>query len=120
MASIFTFDPDPPRVASPWSTPETSTPKERPAQGINTATGSELSDLLSQDDVEFNPMISQLEAEPQDGPTEYKLHLLLRPRRTFTYTTTDGRVAGLHRPGSVPTEAQSTPEDRLQSTSPPH
>jgi len=120
MASIFTFDPDPPRVASPWSTPETSTPKERPAQGINTATGSELSDLQSQDDVEFNPMISRLEAEPQEGPTEYKLHLLLRPRRSFTYITTGGRVAGLHRPGFVPTEAQSIPEGRLQSTSPPH
>lgn len=110
MASIFTFDPDPPRVASPWLTPETSTPKERTATG----TDPEFSD------VEFNPTISRLEAEPQEGPTEYKLHLLLRPRRSFTYTTTGGPVSGSHRSVSAPTVAQSTPEGRQQSASPPH
>jgi len=120
MASIFTFDPDPPRVASPWLTPETSTPKQRPAQGMNAGTSPEFSDLQSQDDLEFNPIISRLEAEPQEGPTEYKLHLLLRPRRSFTYTTTGDQVSGSHRPVSVPIEAQSASESRLQSTSPPH
>lgn len=36
--------------------------------------------------------ITKLEPEPQEGPTEYKLHLLLRPRRLFTSMST-GRFA---------------------------
>lgn len=38
--------------------------------------------------------ITKLEAEPQEGSTEYKLHLLLRPRRTFTSSTTGMDVCG--------------------------
>ena len=38
--------------------------------------------------------ITKLEAEPQEGPTEYKLHLLLRPRRSFSASTTVQRVSG--------------------------
>ena len=40
--------------------------------------------------------ISKLEAEPQEGPTEYKLHLLLKPRRKFTSTSTVQNVSGSH------------------------
>ena len=40
--------------------------------------------------------ISKLEAEPQEGPTEYKLHLLLRPRRRFISTSTGSQVSGSH------------------------
>ena len=40
--------------------------------------------------------IVKLEAEPQDGPTEYKLHLLLRARRSFSSTTTGLYVSGSH------------------------
>ncbi|KAH7627311.1 hypothetical protein B0T09DRAFT_359684 [Sordaria sp. MPI-SDFR-AT-0083] len=32
--------------------------------------------------------ITRLEAEPQEGPTEYKLHLLLRPRRKYEHSST--------------------------------
>lgn len=69
MASIFTFDPDPPRVSSPWSTPRASTPAP----------------------------ITKLEAEPQEGPTEYKLHLLLRKRRDYRSASTPLHVPGSYR-----------------------
>ena len=39
-------------------------------------------------------VVTSLEAEPQEGPTEYKLHLLLRPRRSFTRISTGGHVSG--------------------------
>lgn len=77
MASIFTYDPDPPRVASPWlaptDSPKPSTPQPKeaiPSSGTSPVTGN-ISDYG----------VTRLEAEPQEGPTEYKLHLLLRPRR---------------------------------------
>ena len=38
--------------------------------------------------------ITKLAAEPQDGPIEYKLHLLLRPRRKLSSSTTVLRVSG--------------------------
>ena len=69
MASIFTFDPDPPRVSSPWSTPRASTPAP----------------------------ITKLEAEPQEGPTEYKLHLLLRKHRDYRSASTPLHVPGSYR-----------------------
>lgn len=84
MASIFTYDPDPPRVASPWSTPvdspKPSTPQ--PTQPSNTPPSGLLKDYG----------VTKLEAEPQEGPTEYKLHLLLRPRRNYSSFST-GRPA---------------------------
>jgi GTPase len=83
MASIFTFDPDPPRVSSPWLTPRASTPAP----------------------------ITRLEAEPQEGPTEYKLHLLLRRRRDYRSTSTSLHVPGSHRSVSAspkPTDNSET------------
>ncbi|OAQ64161.1 GTP-binding protein 2 [Pochonia chlamydosporia 170] len=76
MASIFTYDPDPPRVSSPWLAPEDSdVPRKLTQQGASQG-------LLSDYGVE------KLRAEPQEGPTEYKLHLLLRPRRAFKSMST--------------------------------
>ena len=68
MASIFTFDPNPPRVSSPWLKPENGESDD--------ANHGEVLD------------VDRLEAEPQDGPIEYKLHLLLRPRRTYAAMST--------------------------------
>lgn len=83
MASIFTYDPDPPRVASPW------------LRGAGTddqlngnATNSNWNGTSS------NRRVTRLEAEPQEGPVEYKLHLLLRPRRRFRSTSTGSHVSG--------------------------
>lgn len=76
MASIFTYDPDPPRVSSPWLAPEDSDVLSRSPRD-STGPG-----LLS----EYG--VKKLQAEPQEGPTEYKLHLLLRPRRAFKSMST--------------------------------
>lgn len=38
--------------------------------------------------------ITKLEPEPQEGPTEYKLHLLLRARRLYTAMSTGHLVGG--------------------------
>ena len=84
MASIFTYDPEPPRVASPWLTPtETSKPS---TPQPNTPNGnSKLAPSLGR---LSDYGVTRLEAEPQDGPTEYKLHLLLRPRRNHSTSNT--------------------------------
>lgn len=99
MASIFTFDPSPPRVSSPWSTPRTSTPKptvrSSPLIGEGTSIGNIETNGPGGDDSDV--VVTSLEAEPQDGPTEYKLHLLCRPRRNFTCATTSSQVPGSYR-----------------------
>ncbi|EXF79778.1 GTP-binding protein [Colletotrichum fioriniae PJ7] len=74
--SIFTFDTDPQRVSSPWLAPEDSGRKSNSDNGQ--LQPGHLSDYG----------VTKLEAEPQEGPTEYKLHLLLRPRRTYTAMST--------------------------------
>ena len=94
MASIFTFDPNPPRISSPWLVPPIPVPKRSPKIG-----------LIDMPDVGLPPAallvdcgITKLEAEPQEGPTEYKLHLLLRPRQSFSALTTMQHVSGSHLP----------------------
>ncbi|KAI1468629.1 uncharacterized protein F4812DRAFT_423908 [Daldinia caldariorum] len=87
MASIFTFDHDPPRVHSPWRSGQDS--GKRPQAERSVTTGAILeSEQLSDPDLE------RLEAEPQDGPIEYKLHLLLRPRRIYNKMSTTLKVSG--------------------------
>jgi len=81
MASLFTFDSDQ-RVASPWSTPtdspKPSTPQPSQASGSDDTPPSLLAEYG----------FSRLEAEPQEGPVEYKLHLLLRSRREYSSFST--------------------------------
>ncbi|KAG7292505.1 hypothetical protein NEMBOFW57_002540 [Staphylotrichum longicolle] len=85
--SVFTFDPDPPRVASPWLRPgdpdKSTTSGQLPGRQGSVGFG-----LLS------DYGVTKLEAEPQDGPTEYKLHLLLRPRRKYERVSTAARICG--------------------------
>ncbi|KAJ6445540.1 GTP-binding protein [Purpureocillium lavendulum] len=111
MASIFTYDPDPPRVSSPWLAPEDSTnqpPKASPGPGL-------LSDYG----------VTKLQAEPQEGPTEYKLHLLLRPRRAYTSVSTARRASGSQQAGPretnpakpspvMPASSSQSRQERLQ------
>lgn len=105
MASIFTYDPDPPRVSSPWLKCEKVSQKGTPISkpGLKGRVSSGLSEpgislsattgstpppgLLS----DYN--ITKLEPEPQTGPAEYKLHLLLRPRRKYTSFSTGTQTA---------------------------
>lgn len=67
--SVFTFGTGPTRVSSPWLQPDQ------------------------------NPhnTVTKLDAEPQEGAIEYKLHLLLRPRRPYQLITT-GTASGSQRP----------------------
>ncbi|KAI4200478.1 MAG: hypothetical protein LQ350_003926 [Teloschistes chrysophthalmus] len=93
MSSIFTFDPDPPKVlSSPWPLPSAG-----PNQDGNMSNGeaSGIHDLPQATSLE-GLGIDRLEPEPQDGPTEYKLHLLLRPRRSFSAMSTVQQVSGSH------------------------
>lgn len=99
MASVFTYDPDPPRVSSPW--PESCGPvlSNLAAPRNNKADRRRLAVLA-------DCGITRLEAEPQEGPVEYKLHLLLRPRRRLAACTTVARVSGSNQ--SKTRERQST------------
>ncbi|MCJ1402343.1 hypothetical protein MMC11_005563 [Xylographa trunciseda] len=104
MASIFTYDPDPPRVSSPWSTPPSSTPRPESLKAELHFGG-----LLSPPPTLLAECgITKLEAEPQEGPTEYKLHLLLRPRRSFSSQSTGRYVSGSHLSRSNVSHSEST------------
>lgn len=89
MASIFTYDPDPPRVSSPWLTPTDKPSTPQPRDGA-AATSNVLTPSADLQDYG----VTRLEAEPQEGPTEYKLHLLLRPRRTYSSSSTASLISG--------------------------
>ncbi|KAJ5383866.1 hypothetical protein N7517_001777 [Penicillium concentricum] len=96
MASIFTYDPDPPRVSSPWSTSGSSTPQINASgsRGVAIRTRPSATPLRADPDLLSNYGISKLEPEPQEGPTEYKVHLLLRPRRPYLSMSTGHVIAG--------------------------
>ncbi|RWA13391.1 hypothetical protein EKO27_g1748 [Xylaria grammica] len=90
MASVFTFPDEPPRVNSPWRSGQDSGKRSNNERCVSTCAIAD-SEQTSDSEVE------RLEAEPQDGPIEYKLHLLVRPRRTYktmstTITPTGSRV----------------------------
>ncbi|CAI7657973.1 unnamed protein product [Penicillium glandicola] len=72
MASIFTYDPDPPRVSSPWSTSGSSTPQINASgsRGLAIRTRPSTTPLRVDPDLLSNYGISKLEPEPQEGPTE--------------------------------------------------
>ncbi|KAL2122849.1 hypothetical protein VTJ04DRAFT_3304 [Mycothermus thermophilus] len=85
--SVFTFDPNPPRVSSPWL--RSADPHKPPVSGTAAGrSGPGGFGLLS------DYGLTKLEPEPQDGPTEYKLHLLLRPRRKYKRISTTARICG--------------------------
>ena len=111
MASIFTYETNPVRLGSPWP--------RAPVKGAETVSVDESStfDVPPKERLsEYG--ITKLIPEPQDGPVEYKLHLLLRPRRIFSATSTVQKVSGSHlskprRPSSTvdsaPRSGPSTP-----------
>jgi GTPase len=110
MASIFTFEPETPRVASPWHDVTDGTPP-RPARMQHNGTINGRQHSPSHSDASgIQVSAVRLQAEPQEGPVEYKLHLLLRPRRKFSNSTTANVVAGsrrIKRPGSTSVRAAS-------------
>ncbi|OAA68110.1 GTP-binding protein [Niveomyces insectorum RCEF 264] len=117
--SVFTYDPNPPRVSSPWLRPadaedERSTEPphtqhaaaENAENTENTENGPPALSLLS----EYG--VIRLPPEPQDGPVEYKLHLLLRPRRTYS-PAADTKFVPKARLAALSTAGQSR-QDRCQ------
>jgi hypothetical protein len=125
MASIFTFDPDPPRVSSPWA--RATPPHEEQLRPTLSQKPKSVGPILiskqrKDDDAPATfdySGITRLEAEPQEGPTEYKLHLLLRKRRSFTSTSTGGQLSrSLHRNDSYAPGKQSV-HSLLSTTLPP-
>ncbi|KAL4788369.1 hypothetical protein BJX76DRAFT_316339 [Aspergillus varians] len=120
MASVFTYDPDPPRVSSPWSTSGSSTPQVALASNRSTATRTRSnanSDSAGHDFLS-DYGISKLEPEPQEGPTEYKLHLLLRSRRPYTAMSTGHLVGGSYH--SRPSLSTSSPAPAPSSVEEPN
>lgn len=112
MASIFTYDPDPPRVSSPWSTSGPSTPQVNQASKSGLAIRTKSSSSLDRaPDFLSDYGITKLEPEPQEGPMEYKLHLLLRPRRPYLSMSTGTVVAGSYhsRVSTAPASYSASP-----------
>lgn len=107
MASIFTYDPDPPTVSSPWLIPTDSTSRNNT---LHQATDSGTAGLLS------DYGVTKLQAEPQEGPTEYKLHLLLRPRRAYKFMTTTKKATSPYQAKDTKTSAQ--PANSLTTSQP--
>ncbi|KAF9885463.1 hypothetical protein FE257_012899 [Aspergillus nanangensis] len=122
MASIFTYDPDPPRVSSPWSTSGSSTPQVAVASTRILPGKRSSSSLARADpDVLSDYGITKLEPEPQEGPTEYKLHLLLRLRRLYTSMSTGNVVGGSYHVKTSPSPSAPIPSslDSNQYGKPP-
>ena len=108
MASLFSFV-EPTRVASPWKPSEVSDSKSSSPKP--SATDEDLHNVPEPDPLsEYG--ISRLGPEPQEGPIEYKLHLLLRPRRVYSHISTAPHISG-----SV--QARPVPSTTKTSISPP-
>lgn len=115
MASIFTFDTAPPRVSSPWEANLETRTRLQSGRSLSAGPALEPEDSSDQD-------LDRLEAEPQDGPIEYKLHLLLRPRRTYKAMSTttktrsrSGRTSKLVKGLGLPLAASAqTRQNRLE------
>ena len=90
MASIFTYESEPPSVSSPWPAARAKVANADSEEGRLLLAGMKVPLVMPLTDYG----ITKLEAEPQEGPTEYKLHLLLRPRRSFSATSTVQHVSG--------------------------
>ena len=104
MAStIFTYDHDPPKVVSPWPS----------SRGEGTSTFETDIDRLRWDDSAPRPIdfgIRNLDPEPQEGPVEYKLHLLLRPRKK----TVEPRYHSPHLSSIESRESNSISDERIK------
>lgn len=115
MAAVFSYDPNPPRVSSPW--PE-NTRRDHASvapdskRTVAESGGDEEFSGIQVEDLDINS-VTRLDAEPQEGPTEYKLHLLLRPRKSLSSGSTTRNASGSYR--SPPSTA---PRNSLAMSSP--
>ncbi|KAL2044849.1 hypothetical protein N7G274_002624 [Stereocaulon virgatum] len=114
MASIFTFESEPPRVASPWPTVSAGVFDNNVKDGQPLIAGI----TMPPAEILANSGVTKLEAEPQEGPTEYKLHLLLRPRRSFTATSTVQHISGSYLSKSRTPRSHSETDLKPESPAP--
>ncbi|PYH46528.1 uncharacterized protein BP01DRAFT_415004 [Aspergillus saccharolyticus JOP 1030-1] len=121
MASVFTYDPDPPRVSSPWSTTSGSSTPQMSSTSNRVVPRTRSSTTLNRADPDLlsDYGIAKLEPEPQEGPTEYKLHLLLRPRRPFVAMSTGHLVGGSYHFRASLSTASPTPSSYESAARPP-
>lgn len=111
MASIFTYQEEPHRVQSPWSTPGSNTPQVAVHVQGQAVTDAHRNDGLGN--------ITKLEPEKHDGPIEYKLHLLLRWRRAFNYSSTSVPMwSNQHNRSDSAAASYPTTSDGLPTRSP--
>ena len=95
MASIFSFQEEPTRVASPWLQGVEKDGGEQASKADTSGDGNpDVAALSLRDSPQPGQKVTRLQAEPQEGPVEYKLHLLLRPRRKFRSTSTGSQISG--------------------------
>lgn len=113
MASVFTYDPNPPKVSSPWPGQSVSAFNLPSTKQASALSGAEICAVACLAD--FG--ITKLVPEPQEGPTEYKLHLLLRPRRSFVNSSTIQHVSGSYQSKSRPSQPDTGSELRQTSSS---
>lgn len=114
MASIFTYETEPIDISSPWPFPALSDRDHSP-----TSVPRPPADICG---LKVPPLdrlerykIKKLIPEPQDGPVEYKLHLLLRQRRSFISTSTVDKIPGsyLSKSRSSTTSIESSTGQKL-------
>lgn len=120
MQSIFTYEPDPPRVSSPWRTSGANETHLRDRQSLNKNDSEPIVDAAEylNFDTADELALDKLDAEPQDGPTEYKVHLLLRPRRTIFASSTGRYMGGSQHARSNTTPPRNVAENIPVSASP--
>lgn len=113
MASIFSYDPNPPRVASPWLQPvDIGTPDSTGDASQSSALSLPSGQLPVPSNASPLRNVLRLQAEPQEGPVEYKLHLLLRSRRKFKFTSTGSHISG----SKHVKQSASTPDRRVSES----
>lgn len=124
MASIFSYEPDPPRISSPWlivdesSGSPTSVAQDAKVDRSVLDSARQEVPLRSSNSGSPPPMllsdysITKLPPEPQTGPAEYKLHLLLRPRRKYASFSTGTHTAA---PLQSKVHDEVTPAPKSQS-----
>ncbi|KAM7195110.1 GTP-binding protein 2 [Naviculisporaceae sp. PSN 640] len=102
VSSVFGFKESLVRVASPWLGPADT--DRSPGQALPPKRPNGRGPLADYS-------LTKLEPEPQDGSIEYKLHLLLRPRRKYERTSTATWISGStqSRPPPDPTSLRAGP-----------
>ncbi|PBP21548.1 hypothetical protein BUE80_DR007414 [Diplocarpon rosae] len=103
MASIFTYETEPPRVSSPWLTPADS-PKPLTSQPREQASSARLEDHG----------VTRLEAEPQEGPVSQESSNSRSSTGSIGSNSRQLSNVVLNDSGSIPTPSNQSRQNRLE------